>query len=208
MQSPLIRINYQVFLLIAAFVMACGENEIKSDKMAEIQAPVHLPASKHSDAFNQSFEKFLNAYFSVKTALVEYDTSGANAASKQLALLSDSLLPDEVTRDSSKEAGKSVLRLAGIIKGSSTTLVKAPDLEEKKKRFQKISDAVYELARTVKYDRQKLYHQRCPMAFDGETEAYWVSNSPEIVNPYLGKKHPKYRETMLSCGEVTDSLNF
>jgi hypothetical protein len=44
------------------------------------------------------------------------------------------------------------------------------------------------------------------MAFDGDKDANWISNSNEIVNPYLGKKDPKYKAGMLNCGEVKDSL--
>jgi hypothetical protein len=71
-----------------------------------------------------------------------------------------------------------------------------------------ISEALYNLVRTVKYDRQKLYHQHCPMAFNDEEEAWWISNSNKIENPYLGKKHPKYKGTMIGCGDITDSLDF
>ena len=45
------------------------------------------------------------------------------------------------------------------------------------------------------------------MAF-GDEVANWISNSSEIMNPYLGKKHAKYKDGMLHCGEVTDSLAF
>jgi len=46
------------------------------------------------------------------------------------------------------------------------------------------------------------------MAFNDSDEAYWLSNSREIVNPYLGKKHPRYKAGMLACGDLTDSLDF
>ncbi|HTE12434.1 MAG TPA: hypothetical protein VK645_16485, partial [Chitinophagaceae bacterium] len=58
------------------------------------------------------------------------------------------------------------------------------------------------------YDRQKLYHQHCPMAFNDDEEAWWISNSNKIINPYLGRKHPKYKATMEGCGDITDSLDF
>ena len=43
-----------------------------------------------------------------------------------------------------------------------------------------------------------VYREYCPMAFD-EKGAYWLSNDPEIKNPYFGNK-------MLDCGDVEDSL--
>ena len=69
-----------------------------------------------------------------------------------------------------------------------------------------ISEGLYNLVRTVKYDRQKLYHQHCPMAFNDEEEAWWISNSNKIENPYMGKNHPTYHAGMLGCGEVKDSI--
>ena len=44
------------------------------------------------------------------------------------------------------------------------------------------------------------------MAFDDTVPANWISNSSEIMNPYLGKKHPKYQAGMLNCGEIKDSI--
>jgi hypothetical protein len=81
-------------------------------------------------------------------------------------------------------------------------------MEGKKREFQMISDAMYDLTNAVNYNARKIYRQRCPMAFNDEEEAYWLSNSNKVVNPYLGRKHPKYKAGMLECGEVTDSLGF
>ena len=44
------------------------------------------------------------------------------------------------------------------------------------------------------------------MAINDSIPANWISNSQEILNPYLGKIHPEYKATMLHCGEVKDSI--
>jgi hypothetical protein len=46
------------------------------------------------------------------------------------------------------------------------------------------------------------------MAFKDSEEAYWLTSTNKIVNPYLGKKHPTYKDKMLGCGEIIDSLDF
>jgi hypothetical protein len=46
------------------------------------------------------------------------------------------------------------------------------------------------------------------MAFNDNETAFWLSDNREVVNPYLGKKHPKYASGMLHCGEVKDSLAY
>jgi Protein of unknown function (DUF3347) len=167
-----------------------------------------LVISKNSTAFNESFEKILNTYFSLKSALIEYDTAKANAASRELIVFADSLKIDEIKGDSTGDIKKIADDLAGTISGSAKGLIGETDFIKKKREFQMMSEALYNLVRTVKYDRQKLYHQHCPMAFNDEEEAWWISNSNKIENPYMGKKHPKYKATMIECGDITDSLDF
>ena len=167
-----------------------------------------LSISKNSAAFNESFEKLLNSYFALKTGLTEYDTSKANAAAKEMMVNADSLRTDEIRGDSTGVLKQTAADFAGTMSGSAKGLIGETDLTKKKREFQLISEALYNLVRTVKYDRQKLYHQHCPMAFNDEEEAWWISNSNKIENPYLGKKHPKYKATMEGCGDITDSLDF
>jgi hypothetical protein len=62
------------------------------------------------------------------------------------------------------------------------------------------------LLKAVSFRAQPVYQQVCPMAFNDNETAYWLSNQREIMNPYLGKKHPKYASGMLHCGELSDSL--
>jgi hypothetical protein len=59
---------------------------------------------------------------------------------------------------------------------------------------------LYDLIRTVRYDRLLIYYNYCPMAFNDQG-ANWLSNSPEIRNPYIPKK-------MITCGEIKDSIDF
>jgi len=167
-----------------------------------------LTISKNSEAFNQSFEKLLNTYFSLKQGLTEHDTAKANAAAMRLVSDAESLKINEIKGDTTGAinavAGNSALTMGS----SAKELAGSPEWEKKKQAFKIISESMYDLARIVKYDRMVLYHQHCPMAFNDTDEAYWLSNSPDVVNPYLGSKHPKYKDKMLHCGDVTDSLDF
>jgi Protein of unknown function (DUF3347) len=167
-----------------------------------------LAISKNPETFNVSFEKLLNSYFSLKDAITEYDTTKANAVAKELVVFADSLKTDEIKGDSTGVIKQTAADFAGTISGSAKGLIGEPDLIKKKREFQLISEGLYNLIRTVKYDRQKLYHQHCPMAFNDDEEAWWISNSNKIINPYLGRKHPKYKATMEGCGDITDSLDF
>jgi Protein of unknown function (DUF3347) len=180
----------------------------KKNSVADEPKQLALAVSKNSEAFNESFEKLLNGYFSLKDAISDYDTAKANAAAKEMIVFADSLKTNEIKGDSSGDIRKTAENFAGTISGSAKGLRGEPDLTKKKREFQMISEALYNLVRTVRYDRQKLYHQHCPMAFNDDEEAWWISNSNKIDNPYLGKKHPKYKATMETCGDITDSLDF
>jgi hypothetical protein len=194
-----------LFLWAVVFIMSCaGEDKNAAENKAENQLQT---AGKNTEAFNQSFDKMLNAYFSLRDGLVDYDTVKANAASRELARHADNLGLNEISNDSTGAIKETAKNFAGTISGSAKGLVGETELEKKKREFQMISDAMYDLVRTVKYDQQKIYHQHCPMAF-GEEDGYWISTSPEIINPYLGKQHPKYKSGMLHCGDITDSLDF
>ena len=110
----------------------------------------------------------------------------------------DSLKLDELKAD------KSIIEMAKgyqeSISAEAAALQGEKDIEGKRKSFQVISDNLYDLVRTVRFDKQKLYHQFCPMAFNDQG-AYWLSPNSDIKNPYFGKK-------MLTCGEVKDSVDF
>ena len=61
-----------------------------------------------------------------------------------------------------------------------------------------ISQNLLPLLKDINFHASAVYQQICPMAFNDDEEAFWLSNSNEIVNPYLGKKHPKYAAGMLA----------
>jgi hypothetical protein len=164
-----------------------------------------LTISKNSDAFNASFFRLMNDYYDLKDALVEWDTVKANKAAISLQNSADSLDLKELKADSN------IVLTAKIFATSLTNDAKGlageAEIEQKRRAFNIVTDELYNLVRTVRYDRQIIYHIKCPMAFKDSEEAYWLSNTPKIVNPYLGKKHPVYKDKMTGCGEIVDSLD-
>ena len=187
-----------LFATISLTILSCGGSDKKAAEQNE--APVApIKSSKNSDALNQSFAKLLGSYYDVKDALVASDTAKANTAAASLAINADSLLVSEII-DSSGLLKTTASNFAATISGSAKGLLGEKELEAKRKEFQMISEALYDLTRTIRYDQEKIYHQFCPMAFN-DAGAYWLSKEEQIKNPYFGSK-------MLSCGETRDSLNF
>ena len=192
--------KYLLMCVAVLTMTACG-GEDKSPENEAPQPAAPLAKSQNSDAFNASFRQLLDHYFALKDALVaSKDTAAAAVNTSAMALVgsADSLRLLELKAD---EALLSTAR--SYVQGMSAEakgLVGEKELEKKRRSFQMISGQLYDLMRTVQYDREIVYHQYCPMAFNDEG-ADWLSRSSDIRNPYFGSR-------MLTCGEVKDSLDF
>ncbi|MEN2284080.1 efflux RND transporter periplasmic adaptor subunit [Algoriphagus sp. SE2] len=131
--------------------------------------------------------------------------------------LKDALTKDEL--NDSKEAAKSMeesinkvsmalftgdahtlwMTFEGNLKKSLTAAKTAKNIDELRKYFQNISNEMVRMTEQFHAYSGTLYVQHCPMA-DSNKGADWLSLDQNIVNPYFGK-------AMLTCGEVTKTLN-
>jgi hypothetical protein len=178
----------------------------KNDRPNDVPKQQPLAQSKNSDEFNTPFNDMLNSYFDLKNALVDWDTAKTSAAANTLATLTQKVPYDKLKADTTivataKSFSDNVVAEARGIAGETT-------IEGKRRSFYTLSENLYNLLRTVHYDQQVIYHDQCPMAFNDNEEAYWLSNTRSIVNPYLGKKHPRYAGGMVTCGSIADSIDY
>lgn len=177
-------------------------------KETRVQEPAQeaMLVKKHSEQFNNSIDNLMNAYFSIKDAFVEGDSAKAKNQTNTFISLLDSIPLAELDKDSLiiSESAKATI---ADVKANALSLLQQKDITQMRQDFRAISDMLYPaFFKIINYEGDKLYLQNCPMAFDGDKDANWISNSAEIVNPYLGKNHPKYKGSMLNCGEVKDSI--
>lgn len=186
-------------LLITCFsflLLACSNDDAKV--VTPIAPQVALGQSINSDSFNLSFSAIMTSYLDLKNAFIKEDTSLIHQSAKKLANSAALVKLNELNADTL------IINTAKIytqnLQDEIMGLLKEQDLENKRKSFQIITNDVYDLIRTVRYDREKVYLQHCPMAFKNKG-ADWLSNSSEIENPYLPKM-------MLDCGEVIDSAGY
>lgn len=187
-----------LFLLLTGVFFAfqfCG-NKPEQEKVPE-QKSAAL-SSEVSGSFSESFAKLLQSYYSLKDAFVNADSVKANSAATALSANSDSLNVDEIKGDTSGTIRETAKYFAGTISGSAKALAAEQKTEEKLRELNMITDALWSLTRTVKFDGQKVYYQFCSEAFDN-TGAYWLSDKIESGNPYINAK---------SCSEVRDSLDY
>ena len=194
------------FLLLAFALFSCGgQNDTEKDTVAaEKQRPVIALADQ--TVAEKSLTPVINAYYSLKDALIEADSAAADKSAAQLLALADSLKIAELKLDTT--LAQSIETYRGNIAAETKGLIGETDLTQKRRAFSMISQNLLPLLKEVNYKAEPVYQQICPMAFNDDETAYWLSNTNEINNPYLGKKHPKYGAGMLHCGELGDSLIF
>ena len=188
---------------IAAYFLLFNASDEKKEEEPKQQA---LAQSSNNDAFNKPFAEMLDSYFALQTALVEWDTAKASTAAITLAELLGKVPYNELKADTTIIA--TAKSFSENIMANANGLSVDNSIEEKRHSFYTISENLYNLLRTVHYDQQIIYHDKCPMAFKDSEEAYWITNSKEIINPYLGKKHPMYKGGMVGCGSIEDSIDY
>jgi hypothetical protein len=195
--------NKRMFVLCAVLITVILAfrfcNNKPENKNKEVK-PVPLAMGENSEPFKVSFHNLLSSYFSLKDAFVASDTILVNGAAKSLQVSADSLKVNEIHGDSTGMIKETASNFSTTISASAKAIPAEKDLEAKRTEFNMITDALWSLMRTVKYDGQKVFYQYCPMAFNNKG-GYWLSDTRDIKNPYFGSKMP-------SCGEVTDSLDY
>lgn len=189
-----------VMLLLVVVALAVGAYFLFFNKAKVDRGPKDQPLTQEANSgpFNQSYSMLLTAYLDIKEGLFKDDTVAINKAAIALQVAADSLKVNDLKADSLiKETAKNY---AATISGSAKGLLGEADIDAKRKEFEMITNVLYDLTRTVKYDGKKIYYQYCPMAFNNKG-AYWLSGEREIKNPYFGAKMP-------DCGSLEDSLDF
>ena len=168
--------------------------------------PVPIALKKHSPAFNSSIDSVVVAYLDIKNAFVEWDTGAAKNATRRLIARLDSIPMEEMKNDTAMVLATVQQNIADI-RSNAVSLLAQPNITEMRHDFNSVTQQLYpSFFKAINYEGQKLYFDECPMAFDDSIAADWISNSAEIVNPYLGKKHPKFHAGMVMCGDVKDSV--
>ncbi len=196
---------YFIVIIIAValywFLLRPTPNSQESPKQAAIVI------KKHSQVFNNNIDKLMSDYIALKDAFVEADTTLVKAKCLLFIQSLESIDTIELKKDTSLIYETIKATIADVQANASSLLVQT-DITEMRKDFSGLTDMMYPtFFQVINYEGPTMYLQNCPMAFDDEIPANWISNSNEVVNPYLGKKHPKYKAAMVNCGEVKDSIN-
>jgi hypothetical protein len=192
-----------IILVVIAAVWFLFFNH-KDKKIASTQSTTTTEKT-HSPEFDQQIASLINSYMEMKTAFVDADTSEIKTKTAGFIASADSLHLDEL-QEKDSSVFMTVQQNISDIKANAKPILEESDITEMRHDFSMISENLYPFLKTIGYEGEKLYWQNCPMAFGDSKPANWLSNTSEIINPYLGKKDPVYKSAMLHCGENMDSL--
>src|SRR5688572_21185728 len=193
-----------LLLIVAGYLWYAFKGGKKVPKRPK---PVALVVSKHSAPFNESVQSLLDAYYNLSEAFVNWDTVAISRYGNELKASLDSLKVDELKVDTTG-IYESVIDPLANAKNETASIISDPSIDNKRISFNRLSENLRLIFIIVKYDQGKLYWQECPMAFGDGQSGNWLSKTDAVRNPYLGNKHPKYKDGMLSCGESKDVINF
>jgi hypothetical protein len=199
------RISIFFLLLIVAFALYWFYFRPKSHH-PKGPKPVPMALKKHSDNFNATVNTIITDYLSIKDAFIDADTATVKAKTASFILALAALDTAELKKDTAMII-ETVQASLNDVRSNAESLLKQTDITEMRRDFSSMTEMMYPtFFKAIKYEGPKLFLQNCPMAFNDNEPANWISNSEEVVNPYLGKAHPKYKATMLHCGEVKDTI--
>lgn len=143
--------------------------------------------------FIAELKELILMYMDLTDALVQTDSNKANQKVKKLQQTLNNiemgLLPNE--------AHKLWMEQYKIIKDKSGIIAGTKSIEEQRKAFVELSEAIIKSAKNFDVGL-KLFIVHCPMANNDEG-ADWLSLKNEVLNPYFG-------DMMLNCGEVKEEI--
>lgn len=145
-------------------------------------------------AFKEKFNQVVKAYLSMKDGFVSDNENEIDKqAAQMLSILNN--MPDNIL---SGEALTYWKEKKGFLLAHLNLYIEAEKDKNKRLNFVFLSTVMVKSVKAFGYEGQKLFVDYCPMAND-DKGAYWLSQTKEIRNPYMGKKMPK-------CGEVKEEL--
>jgi hypothetical protein len=149
-----------------------------------------VPSRREDSTKTNQLSTLLNAYYSVKNALIGSDATAAAAKAGELI----SAIGGIDMKALSAADHTAFMGTLDKLKKDAETIATSGKIETQRTAFSSLSNTIFTLAKTARLSAEPVYQQYCPMK-----KMYWLSNETAIKNPYYGKM-------MLTCGKVTETL--
>jgi hypothetical protein len=197
-----------ILLIVLAIIGVLSWYFFVTRKTPKEEGPKQQPlsVSKHTDSFNVAVNKVLTSYYALTNDFVNWDSVAVSNHASELKANLEAVNFDELKKDTIIH--QTAVTFIDASKGELETILQPADLTTKRHALNNLSDNMYNLLRTIHYDRSKIYLQECPMAFNDTEPGVWLSKTDAVQNPYLGLHHPKYKAGMVECGGPKDTLNY
>lgn len=175
----------KIFYLLSFCVISLFPNESFAQSKAAIK-----DLGKIEDVVKAQLNSLLLSYYHLKNALVATHATDAQEMTIYFLSAIDAVDIKKMTpiQVDFFQKHTDLLRL------DLKSLAKTTDLAAQRAYFHGISSNTKLLITAFKANKEKMYEQHCPMAFDNRG-ASWLSAENEIKNPYYGKQ-------MMKCGSV------
>lgn len=178
--------------MLSSSFTACSNDQTSAATETKALDTVHnthsvAPAPQDS----ASIDPAITEYLKLKNALIAGKSKDAAAAATSLKTALDNLgngLMSEAEKKAFTNLGDDTKEHAEHIGKAST------DLKHQREHFQMLSKDIYDLVKAFGTS-QPLYKDYCPMV-----KAIWLSEVKPIKNPYYGN-------SMLTCGEVQETIH-
>jgi Cu(I)/Ag(I) efflux system membrane fusion protein len=161
------------------------------------QAAMEMPESEASDlkwpdSESDNYKTLVDKYLTLKNRLVNDQGAGEQAGELLRAAKAVDM------NAFSNNGHMKWMEVSETIKNKAERISKANKLEEQRKHFIQLSDAMISLVKAFDAPENTLFVQFCPMADDNQG-AFWLSSEDQVRNPYYG-------DQMLTCGEVREEV--
>ena len=145
--------------------------------------------------FKEQLADLSTTYILLKDALVATDKEQAISASMKIT---EALAKVDMSLVKS-DAHLYWMQQLEAIKGHNKKISSSKDIEEQRKQFDFLSQALIKVIKVFGIPNETLYVQHCPMANNNEG-ADWISTEEKVQNPYFGDK-------MMTCGVVKTTID-
>lgn len=177
-----------LLLIFSTCLMACNSGSTVAADSQGASASGSIAATANTE--EKPSAQVVDYYLKLKNTLTADDTKGAaNAGGQLLKALKD--LQNEDMTDSESAAYADIAPDAEM--NADHISKNAGNIKHQREHFVSLSEDMYDLVKAFGTP-VILYKEYCPMK-----DAFWLSESEQIKNPYYGKE-------METCGEVKETI--
>lgn len=169
------------------------KNTMTSEELSDstnVEKPVEVISEETSVDY---LAPVFSNYFALKDGLVESNASSTSSQATKLLASIDQVKMSEL----GQKEHVVWMQIKTTLIEDARTISKTSNLEKQREAFIRLSEKMYELAKSADLE-QPVYYEFCPMANEGKG-ATWLSKENVVKNPYYGSM-------MLSCGKVTETI--